>query len=70
MNCSYVCDSGSNIVQILNSELEYMNNFSCCGNGGQDKVGNLYVTITMCTFLTARDSFYQLSVRRVLLPNN
>ena len=50
----YVCDRGSNRVQILNTELEYVNSFGCHGNGdGQfdwlndiahDRAGNLYVT--------------------------
>ena len=50
----YVCDSGNNRVQILNTELEYVNSFGCHGDGdgqfnwpsgiAQDIAGNLYVT--------------------------
>ena len=50
----YVCDRGNNRVQILNTELEYVNSFGCHGNGdgqlnwpndiAQDRAGNLYVT--------------------------
>ena len=50
----YVCDSGNDRVQILNTELEYVNSFGCRGNGdgqfnypndiAQDRAGNLYVT--------------------------
>ena len=50
----YVCDSGNHRVQILNTELEYVNSFGCHGDGdgefkypsdiAQDRVGNLYVT--------------------------
>ena len=29
----YVCDRGNHRVQILNTELEYMNSFGCYGNG-------------------------------------
>ena len=49
----YVCDRGNHRVQILNTELEYVNSFGCHGDGdGQfdyhndislDRVGNLYV---------------------------
>ena len=49
----YVCDRGNHRVQILNTELEYMNSFGCYGNGdghfnipndiAQDGVGNLFV---------------------------
>ena len=52
----YVCDRGNNKVQILNTELEYMNSFGCHGDGdgqlnwpndiAQDRAGNLYVTDT------------------------
>ena len=52
----YVCDSGNHRVQILNTELEYMDSFGCHGNGdgqfkcpndiAQDRAGNLYVTDT------------------------
>ena len=52
----YVCDCGNNRVQILNTELEYMNSFGCYGDGvgqfkypsdiTQDRAGNLYVTDT------------------------
>ena len=50
----YVCDCGNHRVQILNTELEYLNSFGCRGNGdgqfnwpndiAQDRAGNLYVT--------------------------
>ena len=45
----YVCDRENNRVQILNTELEYVNSFGCHGDGhpngiAQDRVGNLYVT--------------------------
>ena len=50
----YVCDSWNNRVQILNTELEYVNSFGCHGDGdsqfnslngiAQDRAGNLYVT--------------------------
>ena len=50
----YVCDRGNNRVQILNTELEYMNSFGCHGDGdgqfkkpndiAQDRAGNLYAT--------------------------
>ena len=50
----YVCDRGNNRVQILNTNLEYLNSFGCHGNGdgqfdwpsdiAQDGAGNLYVT--------------------------
>ena len=50
----YVCDRGNHRVQILNTELEYMDSFGCHGNGdgqfkspndiAQDRTGNLYVT--------------------------
>ena len=50
----YVCDRGNNRVQVLNTELEYVNSFGCHGNGdgqfnlpngiAQDRAGNLYVT--------------------------
>ena len=52
----YVCDRGNNRVQILNTELEYVNSFGCHGDGdgqfnwlndiAQDRAGNLYVTDT------------------------
>ena len=52
----YVCDSGNNRFQILNTELEYVNSFGCHGDGdgqfnwpndiAQDRAGNLYVTDT------------------------
>ena len=52
----YVCDRGNHRVQILNTELEYVNSFGCHGNGNgqfkessdiaQDRAGNLYVTDT------------------------
>ena len=50
----YVCDRGNHRVQILNTELEYVNSFGCHGKGdgqftkpndiAQDRAGNLYVT--------------------------
>ena len=50
----YVCDRGNNRVQILNTELEYVNSFGYRGKGdgqfnepndiAQDRAGNLYVT--------------------------
>ena len=52
----YVSDRGNNRVQILNTELEYINCFGCYGDGdgqftnpndiAQDRAGNLYVTDT------------------------
>ena len=59
-----------------------MDTFGCYGDGdGQfewpnviawDTSGNMYVgdCKTVYSFLTARDSFCLLSVRKVLLPNN
>ena len=50
----YVCDRGNHRVQILNTDLEYINCFGCYGDGdgqftnpndiAQDRAGNLYVT--------------------------
>ena len=50
----YVCDRRNHRVQILNTELEYVNSFGCRGDGdgqfnnpndiAQDRAGNLYVT--------------------------
>ena len=50
----YVCDRGNSRFQVLNTKLEYINNFGCCGVGNgqfrspkdiaQDRAGNLYVT--------------------------
>ena len=52
----YVCDRWNHRVQILNTELEYVNSFGCRGDGdgqfnnpndiAQDRAGNLYVTDT------------------------
>ena len=52
----YVCDRGNDRFQILNTNLEYVDNFGCYGdrngqfndpNGiAQDRVGNLYVSDT------------------------
>jgi len=49
----YICDSGNNRFQILNSNLEYVDNFGCHENQissvsdiSQDRVGNLYVCDT------------------------
>ena len=52
----YVCDRWNHRVQILNTELEYVNSFGCHGDGdgqfnnpndiAQDRAGNLYVTDT------------------------
>ena len=67
----YVCDRGNNRVQILNTELEYVNSFGCHGDGdgqfnepndiAQDRAGNLYVTdtvtIVVCKSLTAKGQF-------------
>ena len=50
----YVCDRGNNRVQILNTELDYVDSFGCYGDGdgqfnrpldiAQDGAGNLYVS--------------------------
>ena len=50
----YVCDRGNNRVQILNTDLEFVNSFGCHGDGdgqfnwpsdiAQDRAGNLYVS--------------------------
>ena len=50
----YVCDRGNYRVQIVNTELEYVDSFGCYGDGGgqfnrpidiaQDRAGNLYVS--------------------------
>ena len=50
----YVCDRGNNRVQILNTNLEFLNSFGCHGDGdgqfdwpsdiAQDGAGSLYVT--------------------------
>ena len=50
----YVCDNMNKRVQILNTELEYVNSFGCHGDGdgqhnkpkdiAQDRAGNLHVT--------------------------
>ena len=50
----YVCDRGNNRVQILNTELDYVDSFGCYGHGdgqfkwpngiAQDRAGNLYVS--------------------------
>ena len=50
----YVCDRGNYRVQILNTELEYVDSFGCYGDGdgqfnrpidiAQDGAGNLYVS--------------------------
>ena len=29
----YVCDGGNHRVQILNTKLDYINSFGCCGDG-------------------------------------
>ena len=49
----YVCDNGNKRVQILNTELEYVNSFGCHGDGdgrpgdiAQDRAGNLHVIDT------------------------
>ena len=52
----YVCDRGNYRVQLLNTELKYVNSFGCHGKGdgqfncpndiAQDSAGNLYVTDT------------------------
>ena len=49
----YVCDRGNDRVQIVNTELEYVNSFGCHGDGdgqfrgpndiAEDRAGNLYV---------------------------
>ena len=50
----YVCDNGNKRVQILNTELDYVNCFGCHGDGDgqpedivQDRAGNLHVTDTV-----------------------
>ena len=53
-NQLYVCDCGNYRVQILNTELEYVNSFGCHGGGDgqfrdpndivQDRAGNWYVS--------------------------
>ena len=55
-NYNYTCDHGNHRIQVLNTELEYMNSFGCHGNGdgqfndpngiARDEAGNLYVTDT------------------------
>ena len=50
----YVCDRGNYRVQILNTELEYVESFGCYGDGdsqfnrpidiAKDRAGNLYVS--------------------------
>ena len=50
----YVCDRGNHRVQVLNTELEYVNGLGCHGHGdgqfnypndvAQDRAGNLYVS--------------------------
>ena len=50
----YVCDRDNSRFQVLNTKLEYINSFGCCGVGNgqfhqpkdiaQDRAGNLYVT--------------------------
>ena len=55
-NTLYVCDRGNHRVQILNTELEFVNSFGSSGDGdsqldrpndiAQDGAGNLYVTDT------------------------
>ena len=51
-----MCDRGNHRVQILNTELEYVNSFGCYGDGdgqfncpndiAQDRAGNLYAADT------------------------
>ena len=55
-NKLYVCDCGNHRIQVLNTELEYINCFGCIGDGNgqfkrpndiaQDGAGNLYVADT------------------------
>ena len=55
-NKLYVCDHGNHKVQILNTNLEYVNSFGSCGSGdgqfsrpndiAQDGAGHLYVSDT------------------------
>ena len=55
-NKLYVCDRGNHRVQILNTNLEYVNSFGSCGSGdgqfnmpndiAQDGAGHLYVSDT------------------------
>ena len=79
-NKLYVCDRGNYRVQILNTELEYVDSFGCYGDGdgqfnrpidiAQDRAGNLYVSDSYnnrVQVLTARDSFCLLLERRVLV---
>ena len=52
----YVCDRGNHTVQILNTDMEYVNSFGCHGDGdgqfnyqndiSQDRAGNLHVADT------------------------
>ena len=37
----YVCDHGNNRVQILNTELGYVNNFGCHGDGDGQLTGQM-----------------------------
>ena len=51
-NTLYVCDRGNNRVQILNTELEFVNHFGCHGDEHNDiaqgGAGNLYVNGNNC----------------------
>ena len=65
----YVCDSGNHRVQILNTELEYMNSFGCRSDGdgqfnepndiAQDKAGNVYMTDTKKCHVQVFECFEQ-----------
>ena len=65
----YVCDSGNHRVQILNTELEYMDSFGCRSDGdgqfnepndiAQDGAGNLYMTDTKSCLVQVFECFEQ-----------
>ena len=65
----YVCDSGNHRVQILNTELEYMDSFGCRSDGdgqfnepndiAQDGAGNLYMTDTKSCHVQVFERFEQ-----------
>ena len=65
----YVCDSGNHRVQILNTELEYMNSFGCRSDGdgqfnepndiAQDRAGSFYMTDTKKCHVKVFEHFEQ-----------